>query len=342
MIKKALITGITGQDGAYLAALLLEKGYTVHGLVRWDAVDGLERLYTLGIKERCILHWGDLLDPLALAHLIRNIKPDEIYNLGALTDVGVSFEVPAATLSAVALGALHVLEAVRAVGLEAKVRLYQASSSEMFGTAPPPQDETTPMQPSSPYGAAKLAAYWLFRTYRDAWGMHASNGILFNHESPLRGQEFVTRKIARAVAAIETGRQEYLTLGNLNAKRDWGHAKDYVRGMWAMLQQETPGDYVLATGESYTVRDAVILAFSYSGISLLWEYTGEKEIGICARTGTVRVKVDKALFRPKEVPALLGNAAKARKILGWHPTIDFANLIKEMVEAERASLQRGA
>ncbi|HBH25806.1 MAG TPA: GDP-mannose 4,6-dehydratase [Rhodospirillaceae bacterium] len=334
MAQRALITGITGQDGAYLAALLLDKGYDVHGLVRWDAVDGAVRLRALGVEDKVTLHWGDLADPLALAQLITRIQPNEIYNLAALTDVAVSFATPAAAVGACALGALHVLEAARLHAPSARV--YQASSSEMFGTAPPPQDEDTPMHPASPYGAAKLAAYWLARTYRDAYGMHASNGILFNHESPLRGEGFVTKKIARGAAAIAVGAQTCLTLGNLDAQRDWGHARDYAAGMWAMVQQDAPGDYVLATGKAHTVREAAERALARVGIDLIWEGRGVEEVGRCRASGAVRVRVDPALFRPKEVPALLGNAAKARRALCWAPQVTFAALIDEMVDAERA------
>lgn len=333
--KIAFITGITGQDGGYLAELLLSKGYAVHGLVRWDAVDGTERLRALGVLNRCTLHWGELADPCALAHLFQELRPDEIYNLAALSDVPVSFLTPAAALDVNAKGTLHVLEAVRLAGLAGPqgAAVYQASSSEMFGDSPPPQDEGTPFAPCSPYGVAKLAGYWMARVYREAHGLRASNGILFNHESPLRGEGFVTRKIARAAAA-----RAPVVLGNLEARRDWGHARDYVAGMWAMLQRAQGDDYVLATGQAHTVRMAVERAYTHAGIEITWEGAGADEVGRCAASGRSIVTIDPMLFRPKEVPALLGNAAKAREVLGWAPKIGFDSLMAEMVDSECAAL----
>lgn len=338
MSKTAFITGITGQDGGYLAELLLQKGYRVHGLVRWDAVDGTGRLQEKDLLGKVTLHHGDLTDAGNVAGLVKVIRPDEIYNLAALTHVKVSFETPASTIDANVKGSLNVFEAVRLLDRIDSVRIYQASSSEMFGSAPAPQNEETAMHPCSPYGAAKLAAYWLARTYRDSYGMHISNGILFNHESPLRGEDFVTRKITRAVAALENGSREPLVLGNLDSVRDWGHAQDYVEGMWMMMQQDRPGDYVLATGEAHTVRQFAERAFEHVGMKIWWHGKGAKEVGKDAKTGRTVVAVDPALFRPKEVHHLLGDAAKARDVLGWKPKVFFDDLVSEMVNAERTRL----
>lgn len=333
MTKTAFITGITGQDGAYLAEFLHGKGYAVHGLVRYDAQNDTRHL------NHVKLHYGDLIDANNLNAIIKHIKPDEIYNLAALSHVKVSFETPASALDINIQGTLNILEAVRILDLEDTTRIYQASSSEMFGTSPPPQNEDTPMHPASPYGASKLAAYWLARTYREAYGLHVSNGILFNHESPMRGEEFVTRKIARAVAEIEAGRLQPLTLGNLNAVRDWGFAGDYVRGMWMMLQQEEPDDYVLATGAAHSVRECVQTAFACVGIKISWRGSGLEEQGVNAATGQVLVDIDPALFRHAEVHHLLGDARKAKTKLGWVPATGFQSLVNMMVNAERAALR---
>lgn len=339
-MKTAFITGITGQDGGYLAEFLLAKGYAVHGLVRWDAVDGTGRLQELGIASRVMLHYGDLCDAASLISLIKNIQPDEIYNLAALSHVKVSFETPASTLDINARGTLNVLDAVRILGLD-KARIYQASSSEMFGKSPPPQNELTPFAPCSPYGAAKLAAYWMARTYREAYGVHVCNGILFNHESPLRGEDFVTQKIAKAVAAIEAGQQDRLVLGNIDSVRDWGHARDYTQGMWLMMQQDKADDFVLATGAAHTVREFAQRCFAQVGIDLEWRGKGLEEIGVDSKTGKILVSIDGSLFRPLEVDYLLGDAAKARRILGWEPRIFFDELAAEMVNAERKKLWKG-
>ncbi len=345
--KVALITGITGQDGAYLAELLVRKNYEVHGIVRWDSFidpeDGMKRLSLLGLnKANLNLHNGDMTDAQNITALIKNIMPDEIYNLAALSQVAVSFQTPAVTMDINTKGILAILEAVRLLGIEKHVRIYQASSSEMFGSAPAPQDENTPFEPCSPYGVAKLAAYWLVRTYRDSYGIHASNGILFNHESPARGEDFVTRKITKAVAAIEAGSNEVLTLGNLDSVRDWGHARDYVEGMWMMLQKHKPDDYVLATGQAHSVREFVERAFSHVGISLIWEGTGVDEKGIDKKTGRILVRVDSELFRPKEVNYLLGNPRKAQDNLQWLPKYYFDDLVSDMVNTDREILWREA
>ncbi len=340
--KRALITGITGQDGSLLAGFLLEKGYEVHGLVRWDAVDTTQRLKKQNDLYRNIsLHFADITDALALARLIGEIRPSEIYNLAALSHVQVSFETPASALMTNALGTQYLLEAVRVLDMAGAVRIYQASSSEMFGSIPAPQNENSPFAPCSPYAIAKLAAYWTARMYRDAYGMHVSNGILFNHESPVRGEDFVTRKITKAVAAIEAGRQEVLTLGNLDSVRDWGHARDYIEGIWLMLQQAEPDDYVLATGKAHSVRDFAQRAFAHTGVRLVWQGAGVDEVGRDAKTGRVLVKVDPALFRPTEVHYLLGDASRAREKLGWCPKTGFDELISEMVNADRQALRRG-
>ncbi len=338
--KKALITGITGQDGSILAEFLLEKGCEVHGLVRWDAVDTTQRLQNLNDTYRNLyLHFADMNDAQNITRLIKEIAPEEIYNLAALSHVQVSFETPSSALDTNAKGTLHVLEAVRLLGMEKTVRIYQASSSEMFGSSPPPQNEQTPFQPCSPYGVAKLAAYHMARVYREAYGMHVSNGILFNHESPVRGEDFVTRKITKAVALIEAGRQEVLTLGNLDSLRDWGHARDYVEGMWLMLQQSEPDDYVLATGKAHSVREFAERGFAHIGMSLAWEGDGAEEIGRDSKTGKVVVQIDPALFRPKEVHHLLGCASKAKEKLGWEPKTSFDDLVSEMVNADREALR---
>ncbi|MGB0719944.1 MAG: GDP-mannose 4,6-dehydratase [Bdellovibrionales bacterium] len=340
--KTAFITGIAGQDGAYLAEFLLGKGYDVHGLVRWDSHlapdDAAPRLRGIdGLR----LHIGDLTDGLALARLIKDVNPDEIYNLAALSQVAVSFETPASTLDINVKGSLNIFEVVRVLDFKDRVRIYQASSSEMFGSSPAPQDEGTPMLPCSPYGVSKLAGYHLARIYREAYGMHISNGILFNHESPLRGEDFVTRKITRAVAGIAAGRGDVLILGNLDALRDWGYAGDYVRGMWAMVQHDAGDDYVLASGQAHSVRAFVEAAFAQIGVALDWCGVGADETGVDAKTGETLVRVDPALYRPKEVNHLCGDASKARRILGWQPETSFADLVGLMVRADVEGLQTG-
>lgn len=346
--KKALIFGVTGQDGSYLAEFLLEKGYTVHGVKRRSSsfntarVDHLYRDPHEG-PTRFFLHHGDLTDATNLIRLVQEIRPDEIYNLGAQSHVQVSFEVPEYTANADAVGVLRLLEALRILGMADTVRFYQASTSELYGRAQEtPQRETTPFYPRSPYGAAKLYAYWITVNYREAYGMHASNGILFNHESPRRGETFVTRKITRAVAAIEHGLQERLYLGNLDARRDWGHARDYVEGMWLMLQQDRPDDYVLATGETRSVREFVERAFAIVGREIVWRGTGVDEIGVDARTGQALVGIDPRYFRPTEVDLLRGDPTKARERLGWTHRTGFAELVREMVEADLAAVRQGA
>ncbi|MFC7334914.1 GDP-mannose 4,6-dehydratase [Rhodocista pekingensis] len=346
--KKALIFGVTGQDGSYLAEFLLEKGYTVHGVKRRSSsfntarVDHLYRDPHEG-PTRFFLHHGDLTDATNLIRLVQEIRPDEIYNLGAQSHVQVSFEVPEYTANADAVGVLRLLEALRILGMADTVRFYQASTSELYGRAQEtPQRETTPFYPRSPYGAAKLYAYWITVNYREAYGMHASNGILFNHESPRRGETFVTRKITRAVAAIEHGLQERLYLGNLDARRDWGHARDYVEGMWLMLQQDRPDDYVLATGETRSVREFVERAFAIVGREIAWRGAGVDEIGVDARTGQALVGIDPRYFRPTEVDLLLGDPTKARERLGWTHRTGFAELVREMVEADLEAVRQGA
>lgn len=345
--KTALITGIAGQDGGYLAEFLIKKGYRVHGLVRWDSymdpMDGLKRLEALGLTDAALtLHQGDVTDAQSVAALLKEIRPQEIYHLAAMSQVGVSFKTPAATLDINTKGTLALLDAIRLLDMEKSVRMYQASSSEMFGSAPAPQDENTPFMPCSPYGVAKLAAYWLARTYREAYGMHVSNGILFNHESPARGEDFVTRKITKAVANIEAGSREILKLGNLDSIRDWGHARDYVEGMWLMLQQPRADDYVLATGEAHSVREFVERAFAQAGIPVVWSGTGVEETGRDKRTGRLLVEVDASLFRPKDVNHLLGNARKAQDTLNWLPKYYFDDLVADMVNADRMQLWREA
>jgi GDPmannose 4,6-dehydratase len=339
--KIALITGITGQDGAYLADLLLNRGYIVHGIKRRASLLNTERIDYLyrdrhDAGVRLFLHYGDMTDSTNLLRLLGEIRPTEVYNLAAQSHVQVSFETPEYTANTDALGALRMLEAVRILRMQDRVRFYQASTSELFGKVrETPQREQTPFYPRSPYAVAKLYAYWITVNYREAYGMHASNGILFNHESPIRGETFVTRKITRAVAAIERGYQEQLYLGNLDAKRDWGHARDYVEGMWCILQQEQPDDYVLATGETHTVREFVELAFRHIGRTIEWTGDGDDECGCCRRTGKVLVALDPAYRRPTEVDLLLGDPAKAIAKLGWRHRTSFEQLVAEMVEADR-------
>lgn len=342
--KKALITGVTGQDGAYLAEMLLEKGYEVHGIKRRASSLNTQRIDHLyqDPHEGDVnfhLHYGDMTDASNLIAIMQKVRPDEVYNLAAQSHVAVSFETPEYTANADAIGTLRLLEAIRLLGLTEQTRFYQASTSELFGKVQEiPQTETTPFYPRSPYAAAKLYAYWMIRNYREAYDMHASNGILFNHESPLRGETFVTRKITRAVAAIKLGKQDCLYLGNLNAERDWGHAKDFVRGMWLILQQDTPDDYVLATGEKRSVREFVEIAFGEVGIQIEWHGQDEQEIGRDRSSGKTLVKVDPRYFRPTEVELLIGNAAKAKKHLGWVPEISFSEMVSEMVVADMAEL----
>jgi GDPmannose 4,6-dehydratase len=344
--KVALITGVTGQDGAYLAEFLLAKGYTVHGVKRRSSsfnTGRVDHLYSDPHIEntRFLLHYGDLTDATNLIRLVQEIQPDEIYNLAAQSHVHVSFETPEYTANADALGTLRLLEAIRILKLETKLRFYQASTSELFGNSTTkPQDETTPFAPRSPYGVAKLYAYWITVNYREGYGIHASNGILFNHESPLRGETFVTRKISRAVASIEHGLQEKLYIGNLDAVRDWGHARDYVEGMWLVSQQPKPDDYVLATGEGHTVREFVERAFAVVGRRISWRGEGVKEEGIDEPTGQVLVEVDPRYFRPTEVDRLIGNPAKARRELGWKHRVSFDELVAEMVKSDLEQLKR--
>lgn len=345
MTKVALITGVTGQDGAYLATLLLEKGYEVHGVKRRSSSFNTGRIEDIFEdphveSPRFHLHYGDLTDSTNLIRLVLQTKPDEIYNLAAQSHVQVSFETPEYTANADAIGTLRLLEAVRILGMEKTTRFYQASTSELFGLVQEvPQRETTPFYPRSPYAAAKLYAYWIVVNYREAYGIHASNGILFNHESPLRGETFVTRKITRAAAAISLRRQDKLYLGNLNAKRDWGHAREYVRGMWLMMQQDEPDDYVLATGETTPVRTFVEWAFEDVGIPLEWNGEGIEEKGYCARTGKCLVEVDRSYFRPTEVDLLIGDASKAHQKLGWRHETPVRELAREMVQADLRAMQ---
>jgi len=342
--KTALITGITGQDGAYLARLLLDKGYRVHGIKRRSSSFNTGRIDDLyedphEPDPRLILHYGDLTDATNLIRIVQETRPDEIYNLAAQSHVQVSFETPEYTANADALGTLRLLEAIRILGLEQTTRFYQASTSELYGLAQEvPQRETTPFYPRSPYGVAKLYAYWITVNYREAYAMHASNGILFNHESPLRGETFVTRKITRAAAAIARGRQETLYLGNLDARRDWGHARDYVEGMWLMLQQDQPDDYVLATGTTTSVREMCEWAFADAGIAIEWRGSGQEETGACAKTGTTRIALDPRYLRPTEVDLLLGDPSKARERLGWEAKTGVRAMVSEMVAADLAAL----
>jgi GDPmannose 4,6-dehydratase len=365
MTKTALITGATGQDGAYLAELLLEKGYIVHGIKRRSSSINTQRVDHLYQDPhlpnvRYYLHYGDMTDATNLIRIVQQTQPDEIYNLAAQSHVQVSFETAEYTANADALGTLRLLEAIRILGLEKKTRFYQASTSELFGNSPQsPQNEDTPFAPCSPYAAAKLYAYWITRNYREAYGIHASNGILFNHESPIRGETFVTRKITRAVARIVLGLEDCLYLGNLDAKRDWGHARDYVRAMWMMLQQDEPGDYVIATGEQHTVREFVVLVFAQVGLEVAFEGERLEEVGVVRKVdlerfararaeatsataaadeaimpGPVLVRVDPRYFRPTELHSLLGDSSKARRLLGWEPSMRFDELVAEMVRED--------
>ncbi len=342
--KIALITGITGQDGAYLADFLLGRGYVVHGVKRRSSSLNTERIDYLYRDRheqdvRLFLHYGDMTDSSNLLRLMNEVRPTEVYNLAAQSHVQVSFETPEYTANTDALGALRILEAIRILRMQDRVRFYQASTSELFGKVrETPQREVTPFYPRSPYAVAKLYAYWITVNYREAYGLHASNGILFNHESPIRGETFVTRKITRAVAAIERGYQERLYLGNLDAKRDWGHARDYVEGMWRILAQDEPDDYVLATGETHTVREFVELAFHEIGRTIQWHGSGHDEQGRCRRTGDVLVALDANYRRPAEVDLLLGDPAKALSKLGWRHRTTFPQLVAEMVEADRVIL----
>jgi GDPmannose 4,6-dehydratase len=346
--KRALITGITGQDGAYLAELLLDKGYEVHGVKRRASLfntDRIDHLYSdpHASGRRMILHYGDLTDATNLIRIVQEVQPDEIYNLAAQSHVAVSFETAEYTANADALGTLRLLEAIRICGLATRTRFYQASSSEMFGKVQEiPQRETTPFYPRSPYGAAKVYAYWITVNYREAYGMFACNGILFNHESPIRGETFVTRKVTRGLARIKVGLDDCLYLGNLEALRDWGHARDYVRAQWLMLQQSKPDDYVIASEEQYSVRSFVTLAARMLGIELGWRGKGLEEHAIDKATGKTVVRIDPRYFRPTEVDTLLGDASKARKDLGWHAEISFEELVREMVDADSKLAERDA
>lgn len=344
--KTALITGVTGQDGAYLARSLLEKGYVVHGIKRRSSSFNTERIDGLYVdphesETAFFLHYGDLTDSTNLIRIIQETQPDEIYNLAAQSHVQVSFETPEYTGNADALGTLRLLEAIRILKLDRKVRFYQASTSELYGKVQEiPQKESTPFYPRSPYAAAKLYGFWITVNYREAYGLHASNGILFNHESPLRGETFVTRKITRAVAAIEKGLQKTLYLGNLDARRDWGHARDYVEGMYLMLQQPASDDYVLATGEAHSVREFVELAFAEVGRGIAWSGSGVDEVGRDARSGEVLVRIDERYFRPTEVDLLLGDPSKARAKLGWEHKTSFRELVAEMVASDLKQTER--
>ena len=355
-MKKALITGVTGQDGAYLAELLLAKGYEVHGIKRRASSFNTQRVDHL-YKDphesdgRFVLHYGDLTDATNLIRILQQVKPDEVYNLGAQSHVQVSFETPEYTANGDGLGTLRLLEAIRILGMEKSTRFYQASTSEMFGKVQEtPQKETTPFYPRSPYGVAKLYAYWIVVNYRESYGMHASNGILFNHESPLRGETFVTRKITRALARIHLGQQEALYLGNMDARRDWGHARDFVEAMWLMLQQPQAEDFVIATGAQHSVRDLVSLSAAEIGIELDWRGEGEVEQGMvrtaptesAVKPGQVIVAVDPRYFRPAEVETLLGDASKAKARLGWEPKTTFAELVSEMMAADMLIARRDA
>ncbi|MGX7927837.1 GDP-mannose 4,6-dehydratase [Tsuneonella sp. HG094] len=343
--RVALITGVTGQDGAYLARLLLDKGYVVHGVKRRSSSFNTGRVEDIYQDphvqhQNFVLHYGDLTDATNLIRIVQEVQPDEIYNLAAQSHVQVSFETPEYTANSDALGTLRLLEAIRILKLEHKTRFYQASTSELYGLVQEtPQSETTPFYPRSPYGVAKLYGFWIVVNYREAYGIHASNGILFNHESPLRGETFVTRKVTRAAAAIALGRQDRLYLGNLDARRDWGHAREYVEGMWRMLQQDQPDDYVLATGETTEVREFVRWAFADAGIDIEFRGKGVDEKGFCAKTGTCLIEVDPRYFRPTEVDLLIGDPTKAREKLGWRHTISARELAREMVEADIALLK---
>jgi GDPmannose 4,6-dehydratase len=346
--KKALITGITGQDGAYLAEFLLDKGYEVHGIKRRASsfnTDRIDHLYQDPHEKnpRLSLHYGDLTDASNLIRIVQHVQPDEIYNLAAQSHVAVSFETPEYTANSDALGTLRILEAIRILGLEGKTRFYQASTSEMFGKVQEvPQRETTPFYPRSPYGAAKVYAYWITVNYREAYGLYACNGILFNHESPIRGETFVTRKITRGLARISTGLQELLYLGNIDSLRDWGHARDYIKAQWLMLQQSEAEDFVIATGEQHSVREFVAIAGARLGMNIEWRGTGVNEQGIDTKTSRPVVKVDPRYFRPTEVETLLGDASKAKRKLGWVPEVGFADLVHEMVDTDLELAKRDA
>ncbi|HEX4130685.1 MAG TPA: GDP-mannose 4,6-dehydratase [Pirellulales bacterium] len=340
--RVALITGVTGQDGAYLAALLLKKGYDVHGVKRRASSFNTARIDHLYADPhesdvRFWLHHGDMTDSSSLIRVLQQVRPHEVYNLAAQTHVAVSFETPEYTANADGIGTLRLLEAIRILGLN-ETRFYQASTSELFGIAPPPQNESTPFLPRSPYAAAKLYAYWITVNYRQSYGLFAANGILFNHEGPTRGETFVTRKITRAVAAIERGKQKVLYLGNLDAKRDWGHARDYVEGMWQILQQDQPDDFVLSTGEAHTVREFAEIAFEHIDMRLAWRGKGVEEQGFDQASGRVVVRIDSRYFRPSEVPYLLGDSTKARQQFGWAPRTKFSDLVREMVDEDRRRL----
>ncbi len=346
-MKKALITGVTGQDGAYLAAFLLEKGYEVHGIKRRSSLFNTSRIDHLYedphiASRHFILHYGDMTDSSSLIHIVQKVQPDEIYNLAAQSHVQVSFEEPEYTANSDALGVLRLLEAIRILGLEKKTRFYQASTSELYGMVQEtPQKETTPFYPRSPYGVAKLYGYWIVVNYREAYGMYACNGILFNHESPMRGETFVTRKITRGLARIKVGLQSELYLGNLDAKRDWGHARDYIEMQWLMLQQEKPQDYVIATGQQYSVREFVQRSAKLLELDLTWSGSGADEKAV-DKAGKVIVAVDRRYFRPTEVETLLGDASKAKRELGWEPRISFDELVREMVESDLKAAERDA
>ena len=340
MTKKALITGITGQDGAYLAELLLGKGYEVHGIKRRSSLFNTNRIDHLyqdphDKNPKFILHHGDLTDATSLIRIIQESQPDEIYNLAAQSHVAVSFEEPEYTANSDALGALRILEAIRILGLEKKTRFYQASTSELFGEVQEtPQNEKTPFHPRSPYAVAKLYAYWITINYREAYGIYACNGILFNHESPIRGETFVTRKITRALVRIKLGLQDYVYLGNIDAKRDWGHAKDYVEMQWLMLQQDKPEDFTISTGEQHSVRDFIEIAAKEVDIEIKWKGEGIDEVGIDTKTDNIIVRIDKRYFRPTEVETLLGDSSKAKDQLNWQPKISFQELVSEMMSAD--------
>lgn len=346
MAKVALITGVTGQDGAYLSELLLNKGYVVHGIKRRSSLfntDRIDHLYQDKHEKNVnfILHYGDLTDSTNLIRIVQEVQPDEIYNLAAQSHVKVSFETPEYTANSDALGTLRILEAIRILGLEKKTRFYQASTSELYGLVQEiPQKETTPFYPRSPYGVAKLYGFWITKNYRESYGMFACNGILFNHESPVRGETFVTRKITRAAAKISLGMQEKLFMGNIDSERDWGHAKDYVEGMWRMLQQDAPDDFVLATGIKISVREFINMAFKEVGITLKWEGKNEKEKGIDVASGKILVEIDPKYYRPAEVDLLVGDATKAKEKMGWVPKYSVADLCKEMVASDLELFKR--
>ena len=346
MVKRALITGITGQDGAYLAELLLGKGYEVHGIKRRASsfnTSRIDHLYQDPHEKdvKLKLHYGDMTDSTNLIRIVQEVQPDEIYNLAAQSHVQVSFETPEYTADVDSLGTLRLLEAIRILGIEKTCRFYQASTSELYGKVQEtPQRETTPFYPRSPYGVAKLYAYWIVKNYREAYGIHASNGILFNHESPIRGETFVTRKITRAASRIKMELESCLYLGNLNARRDWGHARDFVEGMWRMLQQDVPDDYVLATGTQISVRDFTQHAFEETGVTLKWQGEGAKEEGVCSKSGAVLVKIDPRYYRPAEVDSLVGDASKAFSKLGWKATTPWKDMCAEMVTADLRDAQR--